>query len=72
MKPYRPGNGTEGDFFMAAHCDSCGKQPTCKIPMLTMTFDEDEIGYPPEWVEDDDGSNPRCTAREARSEPGNA
>ncbi len=72
MKPYRPSNGTEGAYFQEAQCGSCVKHPTCKIPSQTMRHKEDDAEYPKEWVKDDDGSNPRCTAREERLESGDA
>lgn len=37
----------------------------CTILAATMIFDTDDIGYPPEWIEDDvpcPRTNPRCTA----------
>ena len=61
---YRPSNGTEGDFFIAAQCGNCTKQEGCRIVLLTMRYHEDDIRYPKEWVSDADGNNPRCTARE--------
>ena len=63
-KPYRPSNGTEGDFFIAAQCGNCTKQDGCRIVRETMRYHEDDIRYPKEWVSDADGNNPRCTARE--------
>ena len=66
MKPYRPSNGTEGAYFQEAQCGSCAKHPTCKIPRQTMRHKQDDAEYPKEWVKDDDGSNPRCTAHEPK------
>lgn len=63
-KPYRPSNGTEGDFFIEVQCGGCVKRKTCRIPRLTMLYDEAHPLYPKEWVSDDDGQNLRCTARE--------
>ena len=63
-KPYRPSNGTEGDFFIAAQCGNCTKQDGCRIVLLTMRYHEDDIRYPKEWVSDIDGGNARCTAKE--------
>ncbi len=67
-RPYRPSNGTEGCYFMEAQCGGCIKEPTCKIPSLTMRYQESDPNYPTEWVKDDDSSNPRCTTREAREQ----
>ena len=72
MEPYRPSNGTEGEFFMAEFCDRCAKlgdekRGWCKIQGATFMFDVNEPGYPAEWVRDADGTwpgNPRCTAFE--------
>lgn len=63
-KPYRPSNGTEGDFFIKSQCEKCLKQERCKIVGLTMVYPASDPGYPKEWVSDEDGNNPRCTARE--------
>ena len=73
MKPYRPSNGTEGAYFQEGRCGSCAKEPTCKIARLTMVHRVDDPEYPKEWVKDDDGSNPRCTAHEPKpTEPDDA
>lgn len=69
-KPYRPSNGTEGDFFMEDFCYRCkndSEDNPCPIIGRTMGYDIDDIRYPTEWICDDDRiSNPRCTAFEAR------
>lgn len=62
-EPYRPSNGSEGEWFMAHWCARCVKDTPskpCRIITLTMALGLDDKGYPREWVEDDDG--PRCTA----------
>ena len=63
-KPYRPISAAEGDFFIAAQCGTCLKQERCRIVGLTMVYPASDPGYPKEWVSDEDGNNPRCTARE--------
>lgn len=75
-KPYRPSNGTEGMDFMAQFCDRCrrdanydnGKGPGCQILAASMAYQFGESGYPPEWIEDEQGS--RCTAFEPMYEDG--
>ncbi|WP_417534161.1 hypothetical protein [Marinobacterium stanieri] len=61
-KPYRPSNGTEGDYFMAKFCDRCrgDANNSCSIIAATMMFDIADPNYPAEWVEDESG--PHCTA----------
>jgi hypothetical protein len=71
-KPYRPSNGTEGDYFQNDWCEKCARDQAfrnnpdsgdgCPIVAATLIFDIHESEYPKEWIEDDDGSNPRCTA----------
>lgn len=72
MRPYRPSNGTEGADFQMHFCDRCAwdaeyrrtdqGEDGCPLIAAAMLADgcfaED---YPKEWVEDDDGSNARCT-----------
>lgn len=69
-KPYRPSNGTEGDFFEADFCRKCEYEARarlrdadsgCKILTFVLALDIDHPRYPKEWVMDPDGSNPRCT-----------
>lgn len=64
--PYRPSNGTEGEAFEAKWCQRCEyeaefrKSPNalgCEILTRAVAFSE----FPPEWISDPDGSNPRCT-----------
>jgi hypothetical protein len=70
-KKYRPANGSEGDFFMAAFCEQCKKygysdetpEKTCPILMASMAFEIEDAGYPSEWIRDDDGG--KCTSFEA-------
>jgi hypothetical protein len=62
LRPYRPSNGTEGEFFIESHCCKCIKDRNEDCPILAASFayNVDEPGYPKEWVEVDDG--PMCTA----------
>jgi hypothetical protein len=76
--PYRPPNGTEGEFFEARFCDLCerdadaregeaGPGPkVCAIHTAAFGLYPDQPGYPAEWVvdKDDDGmcATARCTA----------
>ena len=78
-KPLYLPNGSAGMDFMAMFCDRCQCEPDtgeeataesgCPILSNAMFFSVGEEGYPKEWVEDDDGSNPRCTAFVERTEP---
>jgi hypothetical protein len=71
-KPYRPSNGTEGEGFEGQWCEKCTRDAGfrenpdsadgCPILANVMIFNVDEAGYPKEWIQDDDGGNPRCTA----------
>ena len=71
-KPYRPSNGTEGDIFYHWWCSACARDHAfrdnpdsgdgCPIVAATFVFNIDEPEYPKEWIQNDDGSNPRCTA----------
>lgn len=71
--PYRPSNGSEGDWFMSKWCRRCVKDSAampCGIIARSMALDIGEKGYPREWVEDGDG--PRCTAfSDRKPEPPN-
>lgn len=74
--PYRPANGTEGDFFMERFCYRCKRdekfqktmdaEDGCTIIAASMMFEPKESGYPKEWIADDACGleNPRCTALE--------
>lgn len=75
MRPYQPCNGTEGEFFCEEFCEKCvkdravnngGRDPKwedgCQILARAFAYDKDDPKYPAEWIADDDGNNPRCTA----------
>ena len=59
--PYRPSNGSEGDWFQASFCDRCRKQKRCTIVGRTMAFDVTDPQYPKQWIRDDAG-DATCTA----------
>ena len=62
-KPYRPSNGTEGEWFIGWQCEHCVRVGRdCDIITFTMAYGVDDLEYPTEWVSDLDGNNPRCTA----------
>ena len=61
---YRPSNETEGMFFTDQFCERC-KKGKCEILALTMSLDVNDVGYPSEWIHDDNGK-PTCTAFDAR------
>lgn len=74
-EPYRPSNGTEGEFFYAEWCARCQREAgarKCGIIFAAMTYDEDDPEYPKEWVCDADSypGNPRCTAFEDSRQEG--
>ena len=64
-QPYRPSNGTEGDFFMASWCEKCALSDYdgdgCMIQLRALAHGIDEPEYPSEWVYSSDGA-PCCTA----------
>ena len=65
-KPYRPSNGTEGEWFMADWCDRCTKdnypeKPFCPIIGASLAFDIGNPNYPKEWIIGPDGWG-MCTA----------
>lgn len=80
-KPYEPSNGTEGCWFTDKFCFQCEKdrkyhsaeepkpEDGCEIIANAFAFSKGDKEYPQEWVEDDDGSNPRCTAFMEYQEP---
>lgn len=66
-EPYRPGNGDEGEWFLALFCYQCAKYggddsdiDPCPINLASMLFDVGHPDFPKEWVQDEGG--PRCTA----------
>ena len=67
--PYRPSNGSEGDWFRAKFCDWCAKwrNGRCGIEQRAMLYDTDEPEYPKEWVRDNTGA--RCTAFRLKGTP---
>lgn len=71
MKPYRPSNCDSGESFVIHFCDRCihdraaragDYENGCPIYARALGFNIRDPLYPKEWVQDDDGSNPRCTA----------
>lgn len=69
-KPYRPSNGTEGEFFREKFCYQCAKDnypdgPFCKIIRKTIIYRADDPNYPREWVYDPN-RHPTCTAFEKK------
>lgn len=74
-RPYRPSNGTEGDYFFEKFCARCVGERAARAnpegvdgcPILTATFalGVDDPGYPSEWVQNEgpwETADPRCTA----------
>jgi hypothetical protein len=74
-EPYRPSNGTEGQFFMEEWCLRCARDAAfrndkpehgCRILARTLLYDIDDPNYPKEWVRrSNDNEWPgsaRCTA----------
>lgn len=63
-QPYRPSNGTEGDWFMGKWCLNCARDADedhpCEIQMRALCFNIGDPEYPTEWVME--GGKPRCTA----------
>jgi hypothetical protein len=61
--PYRPSNGTEGEWFMNDFCHRCrrDRNQDCEIIPITMGLDTDEDDYPHQWTYDLEG-RPTCTA----------
>lgn len=74
-KPYRPANGTEGDFFYGAYCRDCIRERALRAdpegfglgcPIAGRSFficDVNDPAYPKEWIYGADGQ-PTCTAFE--------
>lgn len=76
-KPYRPANGSEGEYFMARFCYQCKRdakfqrtqngEDSCPILVATMVYDTDDDEYPKEWVTTEAyplGGAGKCTAFE--------
>ena len=82
-EPYRPSNGSSGDWFESQFCNRCekdrkyreymeknevGPQPeSCGILGAALTFETEHEYYPKEWIEDENG--PKCTAFEHEIQP---
>lgn len=69
-KPYRPSNGSEGEGFMEAFCFRCardGEDSPCFILGRALGHNIGDPDYPPEWVQDEQGS--RCTAFTLEASP---
>lgn len=64
-EPYRPSNGTEGELFHEQFCYRCrydqDEDEPCEINGRALCYRTDEVGFPTEWVYDQNG-RPRCTA----------
>ena len=76
-KPYRPANGTEGEYFMERFCYRCKRdqkfqetqdgEDGCPIILASMAYDVDDPKYPEEWVTTEEyplGGAGKCTAFE--------
>lgn len=71
-RKYRPSNGTEGEYFMEAHCYQClherwihrqkddRDEDKCDILTRSMAFGIDDPEYPVEWTHDESG-HATCT-----------
>jgi len=71
-KPYRPSNGSEGDWFQGVFCEKCifddyENDIYCDILGDSMAFNIDDKEYPKEWVYDNSG-RPICTKFEENKE----
>ena len=71
MKKYRPSNGTEGSCFTSQWCDICARDKfdettdideACTILGDTLIMEVEHPDYPKEWICEDDGGKPQCTA----------
>lgn len=64
-EPYRPSNGTEGEFFHEQFCYRCrhdqDEDNPCGIHTAALVFSLAASDYPKEWVYDPEG-RPTCTA----------
>lgn len=82
-KPYRPCNGSEGEYFISNWCGTCERDHgmlkglpleecddnrICDIIARTFALSEDDPNYPTEWVFAADG-HPCCTAHVPEGEP---
>lgn len=71
-KPYRPSNGSEGDYFMAAWCAGCrrrgGEANACRILVMSMGLGITDPEYPREWAYGSDGQ-PECAAFQDKHAP---
>ena len=56
MKPYYPGNGTDGDVFQDNNCGICYKSPNCTILLKSLVGEQ-----PKQWVYNESGM-PICTS----------
>lgn len=65
--PYRPSNGTEGDYFQSRWCELCvrddGADRICNILGNVLFHDVGDAEYPTEWTHDAEGQ-PMCAAFE--------
>ncbi|MGU3475709.1 hypothetical protein [Methylobacterium sp. D48H] len=64
-QPYRPSNGSEGEYFAAVWCSGCSRRhgfagQGCMIFVASMAHGINEPGYPEEWQYGADGQ-PGCT-----------
>lgn len=74
--PYRPSNGSEGNWFMSRWCERCERERAyrddpdhsegCNILTWTFAVGVDDPSYPKEWREDGP-EGPRCTAFQPES-----
>lgn len=68
---YKPKTYKENLAFDDGFCNRCvhdanfrkseGKREGCEILAAVLVEKVDSDDYPPEWISDEDGSNPRCT-----------
>lgn len=72
-QPYRPSNGTEGEFFHERWCADCKRDAafqqdpdfgdSCPLICNAMAFNIGHPEYPTEWIYGEDGQ-PECKAFE--------
>lgn len=53
-------------MFMADWCERCAHYKECRLIVHSMAYEIDDPQYPKEWISNQDGSEPRCTAFEAQ------